>query len=447
MKNLFSLFFLLIVITAQSQIKGNLKHHAGQELTLTGFNNLKPEILSVTTIDNLGNFTLIYPNDYNGMAVLDTKNKSSLVFVLTEPNLKITGTHLKEKDSLTFVNSKENNILIQYFKDYSQRQRASSAWDYLKGEYNKDGVFINEKETLKIINAELKRIEYENVNYLKALDENTYMSWFLPLKKMVSDMPFIVRHKTQQIPKTISQFRHVDFKNSKFKTSGLLKDLIEGHYMLLENMGQPLDSIYTQMNISTDYLINNLTENEPLLNKVGSHLFDYLEKRSLFTASEYLAVQLLSQNSCSLEEKLSNKLEAYRKLKIGKIAPDIVFTDNTKLSDITIKKLLVFGASMCSKCKAEALKLNTYYHAWKEKGLEVVYVSIDTYKTDFESAYKNVPWKMYCNFKGWDTQAVKAYHVFATPTYFLLDSDLKIILRPNSIEQVNSWVNSKLNIK
>ncbi|MGC1204005.1 MAG: thioredoxin-like domain-containing protein [Flavobacteriaceae bacterium] len=443
MKKLLLLLFLLIVTTAQSQIRGHLKHHAGQKLTLTGFNNLKSEMLSITTIDSLGNFILIYPNNYKGMAVLEAKDKSSLVFVLTEPNLKIIGTHLSEKDSLTFINSKENNVLVKYFKDYSQRQRALSAWNYLKQEYQKDGVFYNQKATLKNINTELNRIKIEDSNYLKALDKGSYMSWFLPLKKVVSDMPVIVRHNTEKIPESIKQFRGIDFNNPKFKTSGLLKDLIEGHYMLLENSGQSSDSIFTQINISTDYLINNLEKNEVLLNEVGDYLFNYLEKRSLYTSSEYLAVQLLSQNSCSLDDKLTNKLEAYRKLKIGNIAPDITFSDGKKLSSITATKLLIFGASWCPKCKEETLKLNTYYHAWKEKGIEVVYISIDTEKAHFDNAYKNTPWKTDCTFKGWNTQAVKDYHVFATPTYFVLDSDLKIVLRPNSIEQVHSWVNSK----
>ncbi len=71
-------------------------------------------------------------------------------------------------------------------------------------------------------------------------------------------------------------------------------------------------------------------------------------------------------------------------------------------------------------------------------------MSIDTNKSDFDKAYKNVPWKMVCDFKSWDSQAAKDYHVFATPTYFLLDNDLKIMLRPNSVKQTNSWLNLKV---
>ena len=38
--------------------------------------------------------------------------------------------------------------------------------------------------------------------------------------------------------------------------------------------------IYNQMNMSTDYIIKNLSYNEWPLQKVGDYLFNYLEKRS-----------------------------------------------------------------------------------------------------------------------------------------------------------------------
>lgn len=35
---------------------------------------------------------------------------------------------------------------------------------------------------------------------------------------------------------------------------------------------------------------------------------------------------------------------------------------------------------------------------------------------------------------------IKNYHVFGTPTMYLLDKQRKIILRPNSLKQVEAWV-------
>ena len=66
-----------------------------------------------------------------------------------------------------------------------------------------------------------------------------------------------------------------DFNNPNFKTNGIFKDFIEGHYLLLENMGQSLDSIATQMNLNTGYLLDNLKQNKPVLKSTAKELFTY----------------------------------------------------------------------------------------------------------------------------------------------------------------------------
>ena len=263
------------------------------------------------------------------------------------------------------------------------------------------------------------------------------------MRTLVNEMPKTYNRYTERIPQNIQQFRSIDFKHPNFKTSGLFKELIEGHYMLLENMGQSIDSINVQMNLSTKHLINNLQENDSLLNKVSNNLFNYFEKRSLFTASEYLSVSLLTNNQCALTEDLAAKLESYRKMKVGNIAPDILLNNN-KLSDVKTNKLVVFGASWCPNCKTEALELLKHYDAWKTKNVEIIYISIDTDKTAYETAYKNAPWQTYCDFKGWQTQAAKDYYITGTPSYFLLDADNKILVRPNSVAHANAWITQKL---
>lgn len=443
MKKTFLLIFLLSIATSQSQIRGNLKLLANQELELSGFNYFKTELLSVTQVDSLGNFTLIYPDSYKGIAILRTKDQSSLVFILTEPGLIINGLDLNITDSSVFGNSEENKVFVAYAKQYQQRQSATSSWYFLKYQYENDSVFRDQKQILNVIKKEMVRIEDEDRAYLNSLDKKLYASWFLPLRKALSEIPALAQYNPEKIPYTIKQFRRIDFNDPKFKTSGLLESLIDGHYMLLEQSGQTRDSISAQMNKSTESILDHLVGNEIVLNAFGNHLLNYLEQKGWSESSDYLTVKLLSQNSCNLEEKLANKLESYRKLKIGDPAPDIIFSDGTALKDFPSLKLLVFGASWCPKCEEELSGLTDYYNDWKQLGMDVVYVSLDTNKNEFINAYQETPWKTDCNFQGWNGKAVKEYHVFATPTYFILDKDLEIVLRPNSIQQINSWLKSK----
>jgi hypothetical protein len=53
------------------------------------------------------------------------------------------------------------------------------------------------------------------------------------------------------------------------------------------------------MNKSIDILVANLLPDEQKLNAITKYLFKFLEKRSLFKASEYLALKLLNEQGCN----------------------------------------------------------------------------------------------------------------------------------------------------
>lgn len=448
--------FLTFTGLQAQNITGILPQHAGQQLKLVGFDNYNTVVLDSAVVDAAGNFNMKYTANYKGMGVLQTQDKSSLVLVLNEPNIQLIGTHLKEVAKLKFTNSSENLLFVEYANQQAQRQNALVAWRHLLPLYKNAEVLKSQQQVSQSIQAEMNRLQQEDTQFITNLEKGSYLKWFIPIRTLVSEMPATVRRYTERIPENIAQFRNIDFNNSKFKNSGILKEVLEGHYMLLENMGQSMDSIANQMNRSSDFLIENLSGNESLLNTLGEHLFNYLEKRSLYTVSAHLAVQLLSQNTCKLEAKFSNKLEAYRKMKVGTTAPDIsflatqphkgaAFNKNTTLSGLkNTYTLLVFGASWCTACVEELPKIQAYYTAWKAKGVEVVFVSLDTDSTLFASFTQPFSWLSYSDLKGWQSDIAKNYYVFATPTMYLLDSNRKILVRPNSVAHANAWISQRL---
>ena len=439
---LIALIFTVQQTTAQT-ITGILKHHAGQELSLVGFNNYKTVELAKTQTDSLGNFTLNYPKAYKGMALLKSQDKNSLVLLLNQTFTTIKGTHISETDSLQ-LNATENKLFFNYAMGQGYRTNALNAWKYLDKLYNTQALFKKQEIAKNSIQKELKRIKAEDTKLVNSLDKNSYLAWFIPIRKLIQETPTIMRTETERIPEAIAQFRNTNFNNSNFKTSGVLREYIEKHYFLIENMGLSVDSVAVQMNLSSNTLINTIKDNKGLLNNISENLFTYLEKRSLYKSSEYLAVTLLKDHQKDLEIHVINRLEKYVSLKVGNTAPDIQLT-NSKLSDIKKPVLLVFGVSDCAPCKKEAIELLKYYDAWKsKKDVEVVYISIDTDKDAYKTAYQNTPWQSYCDYKGWDTKAAKDYFVYATPTYILLDKYMKILVHPSSIGQVDAWVNYKL---
>jgi len=230
----------------------------------------------------------------------------------------------------------------------------------------------------------------------------------------------------------------LDFNESETIHSGLFEDLIQTYIAVVAD--QKNGTLW--LNEGTDAILKSLSTNPELKQNAAEYLFSVYEKKSLFEASEHLALQMLNDQNCSLDIKHKALFEQYRKMANGKTAPDIQLSAGQNLYNLKNKcKLVVFGASWCQKCTEEIPKLAQFYQSWKDKyQLEVVFVSLDTQKQAYQDFIKNFLWISTCDFKSWDSSTVTDYCVFATPTMYLLDANNSIQVKPISAEQISAWL-------
>jgi thiol-disulfide isomerase/thioredoxin len=448
------LIAFLYLITAQiifsQSISGSFYNFSDQSIKLEGFVGLKTYVISSTTTDEKGNFTLNYSKSDYGVGYLIASDNKPLFILLSGEDILITGETLRVPETVKVKKGQENLYFEQYAKEHPRREQALSAWSYLEKIYTLDSLFLTQKIPSKAIQEEKLRIKNEDSAFLETLPKDSYVKWFLPTRKLVSSVSTIAQYRPEEIPETIESFRRLDYSDSRLYKSGLFKDAIENHFWLLENSGISLDKVFEEMKISIDSMFVTLATNEKIFNEVTDYLFDLLEKNSLFQASEYLALKVLNEGSCTINNDLANQLETYRAMKKGNIAPNMVFDKSNfinsnkifnKLSDIKSKySIVVFGASWCPKCKEELPEIAKLYNKWKLKGVEVVFIALEESKNTFINFAKAFPFPCYSDNKKWESKIVKDYYVFSTPTIFLLDNKREIILRPSSVKQMDSWV-------
>jgi thiol-disulfide isomerase/thioredoxin len=448
----FSLIALCSGIVAQS-ITGNLSLLANQEIKLEGFSGLKTYPISAATIDDKGNFQLSYNKADYGVGYLMSSDEKPLFVILSGEDIEIAGEALSYIATISIIKGKENQWFEQYAQEHPKREQALSAWIYLEKMYTADSLFTLQQTPQHSIAQEKHRIKAEDSTFLADLPIDSYVRWFLPMRKLVSGVSTVAQYRPEEIPVTIKGFRAIDYTDNRLYKSGLFKDAIESHFWLLENSGRSLDSVFIEMQISINAMMENLVKDEKTLNEVTDHLFDLLERHSLFKASEYLALKVLNEVSCTIDNDLAKQLETYRAMKKGNTAPDIVFAGDNffpgtdfkhlpkKLSDLKSDyTVVVFGASWCPKCTEELPKIASLYPKWKEKGVEVVFVSLDEDNKSYKDFVKNFPFISTCDYNKWESKIVKDYYVFGTPTMYLLDKKREILLRPNSVNQMDSWV-------
>ena len=446
------IFIVQSTIGLSQNVSGRLPQLASQEIRLIRFVGLQTEVLSTTRIDEQGYFSLDYTNKDEGMGYLISADNKPFIVILSGEDVVIHGHSLLETGTLKVIKGLQNQQFGKYATEQPKREQALNAWLYLKQMYQNDDLFAGHKSSQKSILTEINRLQNEEKKYLASLSSESYVKWFLPVRKVVSMTATIVQYRPEEFQSTLNFYRQLDYSDSKLYHSGLYKEVIENHFLMLENSGKPLDTVFNEMNHSIDLVIASLMHDQKKLNEVTDFLFDFLERRSLFQSSEYLALKMLNEKGCSLNENLTSQLEIYRAMKKGNVAKDIVFNSTfknnglqnfSKLTDIQSPYyLIVFGASWCPKCNEELPELSKFYSEWKKKGVEVVFIALDDDRKSYEEFIKPLDFPCYTDLQKWESPIAKDYYVFGTPTMFLLDKNLTILLRPNSVKHADAWIQS-----
>ncbi len=133
---------------------------------------------------------------------------------------------------------------------------------------------------------------------------------------------------------------------------------------------------------------------------------------------------------------LQQEIDAVKNYAVGGIAPD--FTQQSpdgkdiSLSDFRGKVVLIdFWASWCGPCRKENPNVLKVYKKYKEKGFEILGVSLDKTKDRWIKAIAEdgLPWPQVSDLKGWSNAVAQDYSVRSIPHTILLDKDGKILAR------------------
>jgi len=129
---------------------------------------------------------------------------------------------------------------------------------------------------------------------------------------------------------------------------------------------------------------------------------------------------------------------------VGAVAPNIegpTPEGTTKsLEQLRGKYVLIdFWASWCGPCRRENPNVVRLYNKYKDKGFEILGVSLDKSKDRWKAAIKkdNLTWHHVSDLKGWRSKYAKLYGVRGIPYTVLVDKEGKIIgkrLRGHTLE-------------
>ena len=205
-----------------------------------------------------------------------------------------------------------------------------------------------------------------------------------------------------------------------------------------------------QRQLITDFVKNN---NADFHDELGSYLV--YRYKWLFNLSEIKELMTyFKDESKSYVAKLKEYITLLERTEVGQ--PYIDFTMNNiegeavSLSDlIGDNELLMidFWAAWCPDCRAENPNIVAVYNDFKDKGLDIISVSLDTDKNAWIKAIDNdnLSWENHVSeLKGWDCSAATDYGVAWIPQNFLIDIDGNIVAKNLNGDDLRIFVENYL---
>ena len=172
-------------------------------------------------------------------------------------------------------------------------------------------------------------------------------------------------------------------------------------------------------------------------NEIGKYLF--MTSSSMFDADQQKEILAKTDDEYKATKNIKrivDRLEASEAVAVGKQFVDFTMKnpegEYISLSDFVGKDKYVFidfWASWCGPCRDEMPNVVKAYDKYKNKGLEIVGVSLDKDEDKWIQGIKdlNMTWPQMSDLKLWESEVVGLYAIQGIPHTVLLDKEGKII--------------------
>jgi len=381
------------------------------------------------TTDVKGKFTLYYPADYKGIGTIEIYKGAEVQLILNGKDVEFTAPNAKSIAEFNFTNNPENELYKKYLNTETIWLTTVVQTENYKPS-DKDYALAQELRTKSIANMD---------QMINSTPSSYYLKEYLPLRYKIQQMRIATQLNSFKNDEYINVFKTIDFNGDAVQGCACSEDIVNNAYQLVESQALDKAAKSKALNKITDHIMNQASSDEDQFILAGTFIYNMFESKNYEEANEHLSLLILEGDGCAVDDSkdVTRRFEQYRKMKIGNTAADIKINETQNLYNLDNEhKLVVFWASWCAHCMQEIPQLAKMYPKLKEKGVEVISVSLDTDENEYNNVAQSHKWLKYCDFKRWETPAAKDYFISTTPALFILNTNNQIVAKPKSVYDV-----------
>ncbi|MBK7214097.1 MAG: redoxin domain-containing protein [Bacteroidales bacterium] len=367
-------------------------------------------------------------------------SKYSFQFIVKEPEIEFTTCWPQLQDSLKVVRSKENLIYQNYLKFRDDSYLKLETLNQLLSVYSpSDSFYHTALAEFVLVQSGLAKWT-DSVN---RLNPDSYVARYInadqkpaiaPGLNIVAQKSFFREH----------WFDKVDWSDNSIMSSDVLTSKITSYLGLYSNPNIGKAELSQGFMIAVDHILPLAKQNPDVYNFTLKYLIRGFERYGFDDVILHIATNYSAPEQCENEQQSETiaRLEKYKLLAPGKIAPEISMNDingrNLKLSSIKGEKLLVFWASWCPHCQQLLPQIVSWSQQPQYAGIRVIPISLDEDKSALQKAIEDlrIPWPVLVDYKKWNSQAAVDYNIYATPVMILLDSGNRILAKPMNLNEL-----------
>ena len=378
-----------------------------------------------------------------GMYQLETEYGPTVDFLYDDAPVRVIVKDIYDNNTIEFIASKANTDW-QVYKMF--REQTLNQLNMLKPILRK---YDAKSEFYADAIKEYGMLQDEFIAFTDSLILNDNYASNLIRVDRFTPLNLELDFKNQRKELIANYFNKVDFTDESLIPTDVMTNKIFDFLSIQLTSEQNKDQQTMALILGADNVLNRATVNFEMYKFLYQFLFETFKELNINDVVDYLTrIPYSEEMDCSEEQynELLSIAEFNSRARVGSIAKNIsgktIFDQDFDLYSIDNKFTIVyFWSYTCDHCRENLGGLKSFLDENPDFSMVAVSVKGDLKKIKNIVKKNKISGYFYHDGLEWDCPYVDDYAVTATPSFYLLDKDKKIVFKPFDFKELVNFVN------